>query len=90
MGITIHYAFMIRSRDAVCRMLAEIKEIAARLGMRIMQDEETCLILHPHQGCESLNLDFMQWKEVKQREGFDYCRETMKDCEKMLPASLFS
>lgn len=84
MGITIHYAFMIRNRNAVCRMLTEIKGIAVRLGMRILRDEETCLILHPHSKCESINLDFRKWKEVRQREGFDYCRETMKDCEKML------
>ena len=79
MGITIHYAFKMRSRDAVLRVLKEAKKLAETTGMRILDSKELSLGIHPHPGCESLRLDFFQWKEVKIREGWDYCKEVMSD-----------
>lgn len=84
MGITIHYTFMVRNKDAVCRILKEIKETALKVGIKILYDRETCLGIHPHPGCESMNLDFSQWKEVKQAKEWSYCKEVMLDFEKVL------
>jgi hypothetical protein len=81
MGITIHYRFMIRNRDALCSLLKEIKSMAVKLGMRILQEKETCLVVHPHPKCESLNLDFERYADVKERAGkqYSYEAETLKD-----------
>jgi hypothetical protein len=81
MGITIHYRFMIRNRDALCSMLKEIKGIAVKLGMKILQQTETCLVIHPHANSESLNLDFERYADVKDkgRKNWSYEAETLKD-----------
>ena len=84
MGITIHYRFMIKDSDAVLRLLKKIKEIAVKLGMKIIADKETCLIIHPHPDCETLSLDFIKWKEVKKIKEWDYCKDTMLDYEKVI------
>ena len=84
MGITIHYRFRVRSRDVALRLLSGAKAVAVRLGMKVMQEREMMLVLHPHPGCESINLHFRQWKEVKAAKEWDYCRESMQDFEKVL------
>ena len=84
MGITIHYRFMARSRDAVSKLLAEVKVIAEKLGMKVLEHRDLELVLHPHPDCETLALEFEQWKAVKQREGWNYCKEVMQDYEKVL------
>jgi hypothetical protein len=84
MGITIHYAFMMRDRDAVLQVLKEIKDIAVKLKMKIVDDSGMSLVVHPHPNCETLNLEFKKWFEVKQKKGFDYCKATLQDYEKVL------
>jgi hypothetical protein len=84
MGITIHYGFMARNRDAVIKLLTEIKEIAEKCNMKIVQADEMMLNILPHPKCETLLIDFVKWKEAKSREGFDYCKETMTDFQKVI------
>jgi len=84
MGITIHYAFMIRDRDAVLQVLKEIKDIAVKLKMKIVDDSEMSLVVHPHPNSETINLEFKTWIEVKQKKEFDYCKATLQDYEKVL------
>jgi hypothetical protein len=84
MGITIHYGFMAIDKDAVVKLLAEIKGIAEKCGMRIVQSGEMMLNIHPHPKCETLILDFIKWKEAKSREEPDYCKATMTDFQKVL------
>lgn len=84
MGITIHYRFMAISRDAVLKLLAEVKVIAEKLEMKVLEHRDMELVLHPHPDCETVNLDFRQWKEVKAVTGWDYCKEVMQDYEKIL------
>ncbi len=84
MGITIHYRFMMRNREAVIKMLNGIKEIAEKLGMRIVRDEAVCLIIHPHKDCETLHLDFRKWKDIKKITEWNYVKETMNDYGKVL------
>jgi|SRR3989338_4960288 len=81
MGITIHYRFMVRDKDAVLRVLKAVREIATKIKMKIIEDTETCLTIHPHPNCETLCLDFKKWKEVKEAKERDYCREAMRDFE---------
>lgn len=75
---------MVTSKDAVCNILREIKDIASKLGMKIISDDKTSLIIHPHPNSESINLEFKQWKEVKNIKEWDYCKDTMLDYEKVL------
>ena len=84
MGITIHYRFMATSRDAVSKLLAEVKVIAEKLEMKIVRFEGLSLVIDPHPDCETLALEFEKWKAVRQREGWDYCKEVMQDYEKVL------
>ena len=84
MGITIHYGFMAINRDAVIKLIAEIKGIAEKCGMKIVQADEMMLNILPHPKCETLLIDFIKWKEAKNREGFDYCKETMMDFQKVI------
>lgn len=84
MGITIHYRFMVRSRDALLELLAEVKAIAEKLEMKVLEHRDMELVLHPHPDCESVNLEFRQWKEVKAVKEWDYCKEVMQDYEKIL------
>ena len=84
MGITIHYAVKIRTKNVVLRVLQDARAMAEQAGMKVYDIKEMGLGIHPHQGCESLRLDFFKWKEVKAREGWDYCKEVMSDYEKVL------
>lgn len=84
MGITIHYGFMAISKDAVIKLIAEIKGIAEKCGMRIVQADEIMLNILPHPKCETLLIDFIKWKEAKNKEGFTYCKATMTDFEKAI------
>lgn len=84
MGITIHYGFMARNKDAVIKLLSDIKETTEKCGMKIIQSEDMLLNIHPHPKCENLVLDFVKWKEAKNRAGFDYCKETMTDFQKVI------
>ena len=84
MGITIHYGFRMRSKDSVIRLLKKTKALASKLGMKLIQEQDTMLVLHPHPKCESINLDFRQWKEVKAVKEWDYCKECMQDFSKLL------
>ncbi len=84
MGITIHYRFMATSRDAVSKLLAEVKVIAEKLEMQVLEHRDLELVLHPHPDCESVDLTFRQWKEVKAAKEWDYCKEVMQDYEKVL------
>jgi hypothetical protein len=84
MGITIHYRFMVKDRNAVLQLLKKTKEMAVKLGMKIIQDTETYLVIHPHPGSETINLHFSKWSEVKKIKDWDYCRETMSDYEKVI------
>lgn len=84
MGITIHYAFMTRNEEPVLRVLREVKKMAEKVGMKVLEHRDMELVLHPHPDCETLALEFEQWKAVRQREGWDYCKEVMQDYEKVL------
>jgi len=84
MGITIHYGFMAIDKDAVMKLMTEIKEIAEKCSMKIIQSGDMMLNIHPHPKCENLMLEFVKWKEAKNREGFDYCKETMMDFQKVI------
>jgi hypothetical protein len=84
MGITIHFGFMAIDKNTIIKLLAEIKGIAEKCGMKIIKSEEMMLNIHPHPKCENLMLDFVKWKDVKSRNGFDYCKETMTDFQKVL------
>jgi len=84
MGITIHYRFMVRNRDAVLETLKRVKEIAVKIGMKIIEDKETSLIIHPHPDCETISLEFCKWKEVKSIKEGDYCKDTLLAYEKVL------
>lgn len=84
MGITIHYGFMALNKDAVIKLMAEIKETAEKCGMKIIQSEDMTLNIHPHPKCETLLIDFVKWKEAKNKEGFDYCKATMTDFQKVI------
>jgi hypothetical protein len=84
MGITIHYRFMTSKRDAIVRILGKAKEISVKLGMKIIEDKETSLIIHPHPDCETLSLEFHKWKEIKNIKDWDYCKDTMLDYEKVI------
>ena len=89
MGLTIHYRFMARSRDAISKLLAEVQGIAEKLDMKVLEHRELELILHPHPDCESVNLAFRKWKEVKAVKEWDYCKEVMQDYEKVLDGEDF-
>ena len=84
MGITIHYSFMARSKQAVLRALQQAKAIAGMTGMQIREDKELGLVIHPHPRCETLALRFAQWKEVKAVKEWDYCKADMEDFAKVL------
>jgi len=84
MAMAIHYRFMISSKEALLKMLKEVKDIAVKLGMKILQDTKTCLIIHPHPDCEDnecLNLDFQRYADVKEKgkKGWHYEAESLKD-----------
>lgn len=84
MGITIHYRFMVKDRNAVLQVLKKAKEITVKLGMKILEDKETSLVIHPHKDSETMNLEFRKWNEVKAIKEWDYCKETMTDYEKVV------
>ena len=72
------------NKDAVIKVIAEIKEIAEKCGMKIIQSGEMMLNILPHPKCETLLIDFIKWKDAKNKEGFDYCKETMTDFQKVI------
>lgn len=84
MGITIHYRFMVKDKNAVLQVLKTAKGIAVKLGMKILEDKETSLVIHPHKDSETMNLEFRKWNEVKAIKEWDYCKETMIDYEKVV------
>lgn len=70
------------NRDAVIKLIAEIKEIAEKCGMKIVKSDEMMLNILPHPKCETLLFDFIKWKEAKNRD--NYCKATMTDFEKVV------
>lgn len=84
MGITIHYRFMTSNKEAITQILGKAKDIAEKIGMKIIKDKDMSLTIHPHPDCETLCLEFNKWKEVKAITKWDYCKETMKDYEKVI------
>ena len=84
MAMAIHYRFMISSKETLLKMLKEVKDIAVKLGMKILQDTETCIVIHTHPDCEEdecLNLDFQRYADVKKKgkKNWDYEAESLKD-----------
>jgi len=72
MGITIHYRFMFRDEKALERVLFLVKKFAEeKLGMKIlkfdMNEKTKELIIHPDGKCETINLVFQRWKDVKEK-----------------------
>ncbi|MBN1156818.1 hypothetical protein JXA85_04320 [Candidatus Woesearchaeota archaeon] len=65
-------------------VLGKTKELAQKLGMRIVQDKETYLLIHPHPNSETVSLNFCKWKDVRKIKDWDYCKETMNDYEKVI------
>jgi len=69
MGITIHYRFGIYDEQTVERVLKEVKEIAENSKMEIrgfaLKEAEKILIINPAEGCETLNLEFKRWGDIK-------------------------
>lgn len=84
MGVTIHYAFMMRSEEAVLRVLREVKKMAEKVGMKAVKSEALNLVIDPHPDCETLALEFQKWSQVEQRDGWDYCRDVMHDYKEKL------
>lgn len=84
MGITIHFGFMAINRDAVIKLIEEIKRTAEACGMKIVKADEMTLNILPHPKCESLVFKFEKWKDVKNSEGFHYCKATMEDFQKVI------
>ena len=52
--------------------------------MRIKIDEEMRILISPHPKCETIDLHFRQWKEVKAVQGWDLCKESMLEFERKL------
>ena len=84
MGITIHYGFRVRSKDAAKHVVRVAKEYAMRLGMKIRRDEALSLLVSPHPKSETISIDFRQWKDVQAVTEWDYCREALQDVSKAL------
>jgi hypothetical protein len=84
MGITIHYRFRVRSKDAAKHVVRVAKELAVKLGMEIRREEELSLLVSPHPKSETISVAFRQWKDVQAVTEWDYCREALQDVSKAL------
>ena len=72
MGITIHYSFgKIENPNG---LLKRAKERALKMNWKILEDKKNCLTLHPHNDCESVDLEFKQLKEVRKIKDYDYIK----------------
>ena len=86
MGITIHYRFGIQDEKTLEKLLTKIKEIVEE-EMEIihfeLSDEKKSLIILPHPNCETLELEFEKWEDIKKRyensKEWNYVYETLKD-----------
>ncbi len=77
MGITIHYSFVKRENPKSLLNLALL--LAQKLNWKILEDKKNCLILHPTEECESVELRFMQIKNVRKIKEYDYITNIFKD-----------
>jgi len=71
MGITIHYRFMFMNEKALEMTLMLAKRFAEKLGMEILRfnlsENKKELIISPDEKCETINLVFQKWKDVKKQ-----------------------
>jgi lipopolysaccharide biosynthesis glycosyltransferase len=60
-------------------LMKKAEEIAKKLGFVIQERSWNKLLVNPHEDSEWVELHWHKWKTVKQRNGFDYTNETMKE-----------
>ena len=63
MGITIHYTFVRRMSPEF--LLRQTAAKARRMGMQVERHSANHLLINPHPECESVDLNFRQWKSLQ-------------------------
>lgn len=63
MGITIYYAFVRRQEPQDLNQ--QVEKLVRSMGMKIMGNSDNHLAILPHPKCESINLEWRQWKSIK-------------------------
>ena len=67
MGITIHYRLV--RRETPGYLLREVEVHALKLGMEVTHRSWNHLMIHPAPHCESIDLNWHKWKNVKKSNG---------------------